>query len=89
MSSSSPPTAGSETKIHGPMESSIVVEGGRRERNSGTDSFRSRAFRGNLRDPIDGMSASFRAVVVFDGRDGGASALCWMVVRRRGWISDQ
>ena len=64
------------------------MDGGKRARNPGTGSFRPRAFRGNLRDLIDGRpsSSSFSAAMVFDGGDGGvcASALCWMVVRRYG-----
>lgn len=67
------------------MDSSFAVDGGRRARKSGTGSFQPRAFRGSPRDPMDGKpSSSFSAAVVFNGSDGGvgASALCWMVLRK-------
>ena len=84
---------GSETKIHGPMDSSLVVDGGRRARKSETDSLRPRAFRGYLQDPMDSRCSSFKAAVACNGGDGDggvdASALCWMVVRRWGCVSTQ
>lgn len=46
------------TKIHGPMASPVVFEGGKRERNSEMGSSEPRVFRGRDCD-VDGISVSF------------------------------
>lgn len=68
------------TKIHGPMASCVVFEGGKRERNSGMGSSEPRAFRGRDRN-VDGllMSLLFAAAVTvpfFDAGDDNARFSC-------------
>lgn len=70
-----------------------MVEGGKRERYSSTGSSGPRAFCGLERkvELLFWFPVGTIVVPFFDGGSGvgGLSCSYWIVVRRRGWISDQ